>query len=167
MSVPTRFRGIVGGATTAAGAIGIPGAFSFGTDVPVLLGIWGAGATIIASESGLDLTKEDFIKLGTSALAGTACFVAGSKLAAKLFHLVPGPGTFAAIGVNSFLDAFFTYRFLRSVAKVFDRYDKEEITMQVLISSLSLFSAWTFIDDVIDMKECIAEGMHLKHLFMS
>lgn len=165
MAVPERFRKIVGGATAAAGGVGIVGAFSFGSDVLVLKGIWVTGALMILEKEGVEISKTELLRLTTSALVGAATFVAGSKIAAKLFHMIPGPGTIAAMGVNSFLDAFFTYRFLRSVAKVFDKYDKEEINMQLLTSCMSLFSIWTFFDDIQDMKECIALGAEFKHLF--
>jgi hypothetical protein len=165
MSVPNRFRSIVGGASLAAGAVGVPGAFAFGADVPVLIGIWASGAALIVDEAGGSFSKEDLVPLATATVTGTATFIAGSKLAAKLFHLVPGPGTLAAIGVNSFLDAFFTYRFLRAVAKVYDQRDPEEITYQMLMNCISLFSAWTFLDDIKDMKECMEAGVQMKEAF--
>jgi hypothetical protein len=165
MSVPTRFRSIVGGASLAAGGIGVPGAFAFGADVPFLLGIWTTGAFLIVDEAGGSFSREDIAPLATSALCGAAAFVGGSKIAAKLFHLVPGPGTVAAIGANSFLDAFFTYKFLRSVAKVYDRRDVEDISMEMLTSCVSLFSAWTFLDDIKDMTDCLATGAHMKEAF--
>jgi len=165
MSIPVRFRKIVGGASLAAGAVGIPGAFSFGSDVIVLKGIWITGALIIIEEAGVEMKRNDALQLATSALAGAATFVAGSKIAAKLFHLVPGPGTIGAICVNSFLDAFYTYRFLRCVAEVMDKYDEEKIGYEILKNSISLFSLTTFFDDIDDMKECMAEGAHLKALF--
>ncbi len=167
MKVPSRFRTIVGGASAAAGAVGIPGAFSFGSDVAVLKGIWVTGTIMIANKDGLELSKNSIVGLAASAIIGAAVFISGSKLAAKLFHLIPGPGTLAAIGVNSFLDAFFTYRFLSSVAKVFDKYDTTQISIQILKNSIKLFNPWTFFDDVEDMKECIVEGLHLKHKFQN
>lgn len=165
MAIPQRFRKIVGGASAAAGAVGVPGAFSFGSDVIILKGIWVTGALLIIDKANMKMSRNDALQLATSALVGAATFVAGSKLAAKLFHLVPGPGTLGAICVNSFLDAFFTYRFLRSVAKVVDKYDGEEISYQVFTSCMSLFSVATFFDDIGDMKDCMAEGAHLKDLF--
>jgi len=151
----------VGGAAGAAGAVGIPGAFAFGADVPILIGIWIAGAAAIVDKAGHSASDAQLKALATSALAGAASFVAGSKLAAKLFHLLPGPGTLAAIGVNSSLDAFFTYRFLRCVSKVYDSYDSEEMIWQNLQHGISLFSVWTLFDDIEDMINCIAEGKHL------
>jgi hypothetical protein len=161
MSVPSKFRPIVGAAAGAAGGVGVPGAFAFGADVPVLLCIWVAGAGAIIEEAGHSASDEQLKALATSALAGAASFVAGSKIAAKLFHVVPGPGTVAAICVNSTLDAFFTYRFLRSVAKVYDSFDSEEMIWQNLQNGFSFFSIWTVVDDVKDMAECISEGSKL------
>jgi hypothetical protein len=165
MAVPSRFTKIVGGASAAAGAVGVPGAFSFGSDVIVLKGIWVTGILLICSEAKVKLTKKEALQLATAGLVGAATFVAGSKIAAKLFHLIPGPGTLAAIGINSFLDAFFTYSFLRSVAKIMEKYDEEHLALEAVKSGLSLFSIMTFFDDVKDMNDCIAQGMHLKDLF--
>lgn len=165
MSVPTRFRKIVGGGTAAAGAIGVPGAFSFGADVPILLSIWGVGGVMIADAAGHHASASQMKALATSAISGGAAFVAGSKLAGKLFHLLPGPGTMAAIGVNSSLDAFFTYRFLRSVAKVYDQCDSEEMVWQNLQNGIALVSVFSIISDVSDMMDCIGEGAGMASQF--
>ena len=59
----------------------------------------------------------------------------------------------------------FRYRFLRSVAKVYDSYDSEEMLARNLSSALSLFSIWGICSDVSDMKSCMAEGRHLLDCF--
>jgi len=46
-----------------------------------------------------------------------------------------------------------------------DQYDEEQLAFEAIKSSLRLFSVWTFFDDIKDMNDCIAEGMHLKDLF--
>lgn len=161
MSVPDRFRPIVGAGSAAAGAIGVPGSFVPGADVPILLSIWGVGGCLIADESGNAGCKGALKGFIASSLSGSALFVGGSKLASTCFHLVPGPGTLAAIGVNSSLNAFFTYRFLRCVSKVFDRLDDEEMIMQSLASGVTLFSVFGIASDFADMKDCICEGRRL------
>lgn len=158
MAVPDQFREIVGGATIAAGGIGVPGAFAFGADVPILIGIWTTGAAMIADQSNRSIEKQEIKAIVVSVASGTATFVAGTKVAAKLFHLLPGPGTLAAVGINSGLNAFFTYKFLRATAKIFDKYDDEEMIMQALGSGLQLFTVWTFPTDVIDMVACCSEA---------
>jgi len=165
MSVPERFRKIVGGGALYAGAVGVPGAFAFGADVPILISIWCIGGVMIASEAGNVTTKDHFKGIATSTLSGAALFLAGSKFAASLFNLLPGPGTMAAIGVNSSLNAFFTYRFLRSVAKVYDKFDTEELIMQNLLSLASLFSIFDIGSDVADMMDCMKDGAQLKDCF--
>jgi hypothetical protein len=165
MAVPRRFRPIVGGASAAAGALGVPGAFAFGADVPILIGIWTLGAVMIVDKAGATTTKAQLKAFVTSTISGAALFMAGSKLATAIFHLLPGPGTLAAMGVNSSLNALFTYRFLRSVAKVYDDYDGEEMVMRNLNSALSLFSVVGILSDASDMKDCICEGRHLVDAF--
>ncbi len=167
MSVPSRFRSIVGGGSAAAGALGVPGSLAFGSDVPFLLSIWGVGACMIADESGNSSCKGAVRAFMTSSLSGTALFLGGSKFASTIFHLIPGPGTLAAVGVNSSLNAFFTYRFLRSVAKVFDQLDGEEMLHQSLVNSIALFSVFGIASDFGDMKDCILEGRHLIDRFGS
>lgn len=165
MSVPKKFRSIVGGASKVAGAVGVPGAFAFGADVPVLIKIWVTGAILIANKAGHAASKKEITALATTASSGVATFITGSKLATKLFHLVPGPGTVTAIGVNSSLNAIFTYRFLRSVSKVFDQYDNEEMIWQNLKNGLSMISVFTIIEDIEDMMACMSEGKELVDQF--
>ena len=158
MSIPSDFRPIVANCTKTAGVVGVPGAFSFGADVPILIGIWSVGAGMIADEAGNASDSEQLKALASSTLSGVALFLGGSKIASTLFNLLPGPGTVAAIGVNSSLNAFFTYRFLRSVAKIYDKYDDEEMINRSLVSGLNLFSVWTIPADIGDMMEIILEA---------
>lgn len=51
MAVPMKYRRIVGAAAKAAGAIGVPGAFSFGLDVAVMGTIWAAMIFAVAERS--------------------------------------------------------------------------------------------------------------------
>lgn len=168
MAVPEQFKKIVAGGAVAAGVIGVPGAFTFGADVPILISIWGYGAALIVSEAGGSTTKKEMLALATSALSGFTFFLIGSKIAAAAFNLVPGPGTLAAVGVNSSLNAFFTYRFLRHVARVYDMYDSEEITTSIIKRGLSIFSLVSVGTDFQEMKELIEEaGEAGKELFNS
>jgi uncharacterized protein (DUF697 family) len=111
-----------------AGAVGVPGAFSFGLDVSVMAGIWSTMLMEIAKRSGRKVSQDFGVKLVTGVLAGVAAYVGGSKLAMKLLHLIPGAGTLAAIGVNSLLNLFFTWRFGNAMAKLFERgaFDAED-----------------------------------------
>ena len=120
---------------------------------------------MIDEKAGHKTKAEDVKGLVTSTVSGVTAFLAGSKIAAGLFNAVPGPGTAAAIGVNSSLNAFFTYRFLRSVSKVYDRFDDEEIIWQSLKGGLSLFSVLGIASDAGDMVECIAESGDLLNHF--
>jgi uncharacterized protein (DUF697 family) len=123
MPVPDRYRPIVKAASLSAGAIGVPGAFSFGLDVTVMSGIWTTMVLAIASESEHDIDKAFATKLVSGVLAGVAGYVGGSKIAMKLLHVIPGAGTLSAIGVNSFLNFFFTWRIGKALSTLFERGD--------------------------------------------
>jgi len=159
MSIPSRFRGIVAGATYTAGAVGIPGGLALGADVPFLIGIWGTGAYLIASQSDCTTTKKQWVGVATACASGVATFVGGAKIAA-LF--LPAVGPLAAVGLNASLDALFTYRFLRAVSKVYDRFDREEILQQALYNSAylaaGLFSVFALPGDIRDMAALLSEG---------
>ena len=98
MAVPEKFRKIVGGGTLAAGAVGLPGGLIPHVDVPVLLTIWATGAAMISDKAGYKTTKQQWQGLITTALGGVALYVAGSKLAAQAFKVVPVLGILAFYG---------------------------------------------------------------------
>ncbi len=152
MAVPAPYRDIVGTATWAAGAIGVPGAFAFGADIPVLIGIWTTGGVMIAERAGRAVSKDQVAKAATSAVAGAAALFAGSRLASFLFGFLPGPGTVAGIGLNSSLNAYYTYGFLRNVAKLYDAGDTEDYIWH------SLSSVWTILlaPDIGDLIGCVS-----------
>lgn len=165
MAVPEKFRKIVGGGTLAAGAVGLPGGLIPHVDVPVLLTIWATGAAMISDKAGYKTTKQQWQGLITTALGGVALYVAGSKLAAQAFKVVPVLGILASMGVNSALNAFFTYRFLRGVAKVYDNFDGEEINFALIKHSLTVFAPWLVASEFADMLACMQEGSDFKDLF--
>ena len=68
----------------------------------------------------------------------------GSKVATMALHTFPGAGTLAALGINSGLNAFFTYRYLRSVAKVYDKYDDERFFDCRYIVKVCMIDGWWF-----------------------
>jgi uncharacterized protein (DUF697 family) len=118
-----RYHPIVKKSAVAAGALGVPGAFSFGLDVTGLSGIWITMTLAIAKESGHEIDRAFATKLIAAVTAGVAGYVGGSKVATTLLHLIPGAGSLAAVGVNSALDFLYTWRLGCSLSNLFDRSD--------------------------------------------
>ncbi|HXO27227.1 MAG TPA: hypothetical protein VOA80_07785 [Thermoanaerobaculia bacterium] len=121
MSVKTQYREIVRNGTLSAGAVGLPGAFSFGLDVSAMTGIWIAMMIAVADRSAHRSDRVFAAKVVASVLAGVGAYVGGSKIAVTLLHLIPGAGTLAAMGVNSGLNALFTYKFGHAISNLFDK----------------------------------------------
>jgi len=121
MSVKAQYREIVRNGTVSAGAVGVPGAFSFGLDVTAMTTIWGAMMIAIADRSAHRTDKVFVTKVVAGVLAGVGAYVGGTKIATMLLHLIPGAGTLAAMGVNSGLNALFTYRFGHAISDLFDK----------------------------------------------
>ena len=91
-TAPTRYHSIVKKAALAAGALGVPGAFSFGLDISGMSGIWIAMTLAIAKESGHEIDQAFAAKFIAAVTAGVAGYVGGSKVATTLLHLIPGAG---------------------------------------------------------------------------
>jgi uncharacterized protein (DUF697 family) len=121
-----KYEGIINKATLAAGAIGAPGAFSFGLDVSVMTGIWGTMIVAIAEKSGREMDKTTAAKIASGVAAGVAAYIAGSKLAVNVIRFIPGPGTLAAMAANTGLNAWYT----RSLGHVLvDMFEREEFEL--------------------------------------
>lgn len=120
-TVHAKYQSIVKNSAMAAGALGVPGAFSFGLDVTGMSGIWIAMTLAIAGESGHDVDRAFATKLVAAVTAGVAGYVGGSKVATTLLHLIPGAGSVAAMGVNSALDFLYTWRLGSALANLFDK----------------------------------------------
>jgi len=155
MAVEQKYRDIVRNATMAAGAIGVPGAFSFGADVAAMTGIWATMIVSISQKSGHKVDKVFATKLASGVLAGVGAYVGGSKIAMKLLHLIPGFGSLAAIGVNSTLNALFTYKLGHAISNLFNKgsFDTSDITNTVTILLTLVVGLPTFdeLSDLISM----------------
>ena len=121
MAVKQKYRGIVRTATMSAGAIGVPGAFSFGADVAAMSTIWVSMIIAISEKSGHKVNGAYAAKLASCVLAGVGAYVGGSKIAMKLLHLIPVAGTLSAIGVNSLLNGLYTYKLGHAISNLFDK----------------------------------------------
>ena len=136
MAVKQEYRQIVKTATITAGGIGVPGAFSFGVDVVALSGTWAVMILAIASKSGHEVDKPFAAKLTAGVAAGVGAYIVGSKVATQLLHLVPIAGTLAAIGINSSLNALYTYKVGSAVSVLFDKGGFEEADMADMMNGL-------------------------------
>ena len=121
MAVKQKYRDIVKNATIAAGIIGAPGAFSFGLDATAMSATWVSMIVAIAKESGQEIDTIYATKLAAGVLAGVGAYVGGSKLATQAFHLIPGAGTLAVVGINSTFNALFTYKLGDAISNLFDK----------------------------------------------
>lgn len=160
MAIKHKYRNIVGAGTKAAGAIGIPGAFSFGLDVTVMSSIWVTMLIAISKRSNHTMDLAFALKVTSGVLAGVAAYVGGSKLAMKLLHLIPGIGTLGAIGVNSSLNYLFTYKFGHAISNLFDRgeFDKSDVVAMVS-SIMTLVAAIPTLDEARDMVSLGSEAV--------
>lgn len=154
--IPVKYRPIVGSAAKAAGAVGIPGAFSAGLDVAAMSGVWLGMTMAIAHESDHEVDAKFAAKLMTSVATGVAAYVAGSKLLTTALHFAfPGAGTLAVIGINSFLNFWFTYRVGRAVASLFDRPDFTALDVgelaQIVIPMVTPIPGPREVADAIDL----------------
>lgn len=77
----------------------------------------------------------------------------GCKTATKLFHLIPGAGTIAAMGISSLQNMIFTYRFAITLTRIFN---KGIVNYDTLADSIKYMFAGTAIGilsvkDIVDL----------------
>lgn len=154
-SIPAKYRRAVANAIKAATAAGVPGAFSAGADVAGLALVWGGLTLAIAGESGHPLDSKFAAKIAGSAIASITSYLVGVKIAGTLFHIIPGAGTLAAVGISSALNALFTLKFGQVLVKAFDKpnLDVPELTTTVAIDVLKLLSIWSIPSDAAEALE--------------
>jgi uncharacterized protein (DUF697 family) len=157
MAINWQYRDIVRNATLAAGAIGVPGAFSFGADITAMTATWGAMTVAIAKKSGHQMDAAFSAKVVTGVLAGVAGYLGGSKIATALVSLIPG-GVLVAVGVNSALNALFTYKLGDALAKLFDKgqFDSSDVATAVT-TLLSLVVGMPTFGQLRDFGSLLAE----------
>ncbi|HKH48047.1 MAG TPA: hypothetical protein VKM72_25590 [Thermoanaerobaculia bacterium] len=150
MAIDQKYRDVVRNATLAAGAAGIPGAFSFGADVTAMAATWGTMIVAIAKRSNHRVDPAFAAKLASGVLTGVAGYVTGSKIATTAMSLIPG-GVLLAVGVNSGLNSLFTYRLGLALSKLFDKgkLDASDATTAVttLLSLMIGLPTWGQLRD--------------------
>ena len=119
MEIPSALRADVKLAVFEAGILGPIGAFSSIADVASIAGWWGFLLVQYSKYYGIQLDLEAAKKVCSTALLGMGGYYLGCKTATKLFHLIPGAGTLAAMGISSLQNVIFTYRFAVTLTRIF------------------------------------------------
>lgn len=102
-----------------AGTMGPIGAFSTVADVAGIAGWWGYLLVCYAKHYNYAIDIEMAKKLCATVLLGMGGYYFGCKTATKLFHMIPGAGTLAAMGISSLQNVIFTYRFAVTLTCIF------------------------------------------------
>lgn len=145
-----KYQDIVTTAVRASAAAGVPGAFTAGADIAGLTLVWGGMMVAIAERSGHELDRSMAVKVAASAITSIAAYATGIKLATKAFHLIPGAGTVAAIGISAGLNMLFTLRFAKVVIDNFDKpgLDLPELGTRLSRDLVAMLSFSTLLGDL-------------------
>ena len=137
MELPLRMKTTILWSATAAGAVGIPGAFAAHADVGVLVGIWTTLLIRLAYLSGEQLEKAKAAKIAAGAIGGVSAMTLGVKFGATYFAYT-GVGTVPAIVVNAGANAPLTYLFGKSAASIFLSEGTQESVAEIVKSIIAL-----------------------------
>ena len=113
-AIPYIYQDIIAHRVMAAGATGI--LIGPGVDIPVLVAIWIEGAGQLAETAGFDIGDDTLGALITAVLSAGATWMAAGVALDMLTFWFPG----ANIAVNGFVNAFYTFRFLKAVSHIVD-----------------------------------------------
>ena len=154
MPIPSQYKEIIRNSVGLATATGLM--IGPGTDIPFLIAIWAGGAASIAEKFGFRAGPDAFKALVTSVLAGSAQWIVAGITLDVLTAWIPGVN----VAVNGFVNAFFTYRFLRAIANICnDSGSIDEVLadsmLTVLINQLGNLSPGTLIDDAREVMDLI------------
>lgn len=123
MALDRKYHPVVQKAVVAATAAGPLGAFTGPFDMAAVGVIWTTMFVAMTEKAGVSVDAEFAKKFVATAGTGAASYIGGCKVATMLFHLIPGAGTFTAMGVSSALNAVYTLKFANGIGKVFERRD--------------------------------------------
>lgn len=118
-NINNKYKGIIRKSAIAASMSGV---IPF-SDIVIMSGIWGTMIVSIAARAGHPLSMERATKLATALFTGVLAFKAATKVLTAILHFFPGIGTITALGIDSFINAFQTYRLGRQFAKELDQAD--------------------------------------------
>jgi hypothetical protein len=111
--------------TTAyiAAASGTWGAFIPVMDTVYVSASWVIMIGSIAEKANRKLEKETVAKFVSGILAGSAAYLAGTKVLVFLLNAIPGLGTLGAVGINALLNFLYTIRLGRYIALAMEKPD--------------------------------------------
>jgi uncharacterized protein (DUF697 family) len=119
VSIPQKYEDAAVAAVLAAGATGVAGVvFPLG-DIAAMTGIWTTLTVRVAQIAEQPVDRAYARRLAAAAAVGTGAYVTGSKLFSRLLFGVPG-GILAAAGINSGLNALYTWQFAEVLVELFD-----------------------------------------------
>ncbi len=152
-AIPYQHRNATRVALIASAGLGPMGALSAGGDILAVGGIWSACLVSIAAKEGCNMDKDTAIGICKSAALGVSGYYAGCKLATNLFLLIPGAGILAAMGASSVANIIFTYRFVLTLCRVFDKISvNKSLTIDKIADEVkAMFNGNGFVSDVKDI----------------
>ncbi|MBQ1257595.1 MAG: hypothetical protein IIX93_10020, partial [Clostridia bacterium] len=86
--------------------------------------------------------KEAAKKICSTAILGMGGYYLGCKTATRLFHMIPGAGTIAAMGMSALQNIIFTYRFAITLTRIFS---KGNVNRDSLVDAIKCMFAGTGI----------------------
>ncbi len=140
MEIPCALRSDVKLAILETGLLGPIGAFSTVADVASIGGWWGYLLVKYAKYYGMEMDKEAAKKICSTAILGMGGYYLGCKTATRLFHMIPGAGTIAAMGMSALQNIIFTYRFAVTLSRIFA---KGNVNVNTLVDAIKCMFAGT------------------------
>lgn len=146
--IPKKYRGATQIALAAAASAGPVGAFVTAADIASIAGIWGTLLYSVAKKESYVLDKDTAVKVCKSALLGMGGYYAGCKVATKIFMFIPGAGFFVGMGVSTFANILFTYRFALTLTTMF-RSNGNSLDIQELVANIkNMYTGNGVVDDI-------------------
>jgi len=140
MEIPCALRSDVKLAILETGLLGPIGAFSMVADVASIGGWWGYLLVKYSKYYGMEMDKEAAKKICSTAILGMGGYYLGCKTATRLFHMIPGAGTIAAMGMSALQNIIFTYRFAVTLSRIFA---KGNVNVDTLVDAIKCMFAGT------------------------
>lgn len=140
MEIPCALRSDVKLAILETGLLGPVGAFSTVADVASIGGWWGYLLVKYSKYYGMEMDKEAAKKICSTAILGMGGYYLGCKTATRLFHMIPGAGTIAAMGMSALQNIIFTYRFAVTLSRIFA---KGNVNVNTLVDAIKCMFAGT------------------------
>lgn len=131
--IPEKYRSIVKNSMTSAAAVGPVGVFG-ALDTVAVGGIWATMFYLIRKKTNSSLGS-DPKRIASAVATGIAKYYIGCKVASYACFLIPGVGIFAAMGVSSVCNMYFTYNFAAILIQLFEtktRFSDDDIISELI-----------------------------------